>query len=354
MVKSINPRHHNRFGSAIPWLILSLLVAAGLLVWVLLASPGKRHKPVVPSLTPPTDADTEAMHNQLAELGDQFGQVLEHQRDAGPLIERIDALIVKYPQSAEAHTLRGQVLIYAGRLDEALDSLERSLKLNPEQANVHLLAGTAASKLDRLEDAARHYAEAVKLQPDVGTNAIFLATIQHKLGRDYEAVPTLLTAIQHDAKLHGAYALLSDIYAEQGKLDLAQAQIKRAIDALNDPDSRVYVIYTLKRAALLRRADQPGESLALLDALPAAEQQRPDVLRDIAESWGMLGKPEMAARRYELALQVDPSNDHAAAEAVRWWLKADDTEAAERNLKALRRINPRHPALPELNAAVSH
>jgi len=68
----------------------------------------------------------------------------------------------------------------------------------------------------------------------------------------------------------------------------------------------------------------------------------------------MLGKPALAAEQYEKALDLDPSHDHAAAEAARWWLKAGDPDAAARNLKVLRRINPRHPAIPELAEQVSH
>ena len=63
----------------------------------------------------------------------------------------------------------------------------------------------------------------------------------------------------------------------------------------------------------------------------------------------MLGKPAMAAELYERVLAVDPSNDLAAAEAARWWLKADNPDAARRNLQALRRINPRHEAVNELD-----
>lgn len=335
------------------WLILVvLLLLAGVFTYLIL-NPARRHKPVVPSLATPTDPDTQALNDQLDELGDQFGGVMEHQRDTQPLIDKINALIAEHPGAPEAHTLLGQVLIFAGRFDDGLAELKQSLKLNPDQPNVHELAGTTAATLGRLDEAEHQYTEAMRLDPDNPRHAVFLATVQHKLGRDDQAIATLINVVQHDAGQHAAYALLSDIYAGQGKLGLALDQAQRAIDALNKPNSPTFVLYTRKRAKLLRQDKQPAESLALLTALPEKAQTRPDVMRDIAESWDMLGKPALAAQLYEQALTADPTNDLAAAEATRWWLKAGDPEAAQRTLAALRRINPRHPDLPKLDAEIN-
>ncbi len=336
------------------WIAACLAAVLIVLAYAYFTSGSRSSDPVIPSLTgPPPTPEQQALDDQLAELGDLFGQVMEHNRDVAPLIERIDALLSKHPDLAAGHTLRGQTLMFASRLDEALQALERSLAIEPEQAGIHQLAGAAAEKLDRLEAAREHYEAALRLQPDSGSYAIFLANAQHKLDRDYDAIPTLTGAIQRNSKLHGAYALLSDIYASQDKPDAALAQIDRALNAVDDPESPVHVVYTIKRAAVLRLDDQPAESLAALTALPAMAQLRPDVMRDVAESWDMLGKPAMAASHYEQALGADPSNDHAAAQAVHWWLKAGDAAAAGRNLKTLRRINPRHPNLPRLDAEVS-
>ena len=305
-----------------------------------------------PTAEPQSHVDAQALDDELTELGDRFGQVMENKRDAQPLINRIDALLARYPDSAAGHTLRGQVLMYSGRLDLAIGSLERSLEIEPRQAGIHRLTGTAAMKLDRLEVARHHYEQALSIEPDDGGHAVFLANVQHKLGNNDEAVTTLLAAIRHDSQLHSAYALLSDIYAGQNKPGLAMDQIKRAIETAPTGYTSTRVAYTLKRAALLRRDNQPAESLALLDALPPDARHRADVLRDTATSWALLGKPTMAAAHYEKVLMIDPSNDHAAAEAARWWLKAGEPEGARRNLKALRRINPRHAAIPDLDAAI--
>jgi tetratricopeptide (TPR) repeat protein len=344
--------HHNEAGGATPWLITGLLLLAAI-VAVALWGPGRGDESVdTPTDPPPAHADPQALDAELTELGDLFGLVMDNKRDAQPLIDRIDRLIADYPDLAAAHMLRGQVLMYTGRLDPALASMDRSLEIEPRQADVHLLAGTMAMQMDRVEVARYHYEQALAIEPDNGRHAVFLANVQHKLGQDDEAVATLLAALRRDSQLHSAYALMSDIYTKQNKLGMALDQIERAIEATPVDNPRTHVAYSLKRAALFRRDNQPAESLAVLGALPPDARLRPDVLRDTATSWALLGKPALAAEHYENVLTVDPSNDHAAAEAARWWIKAGDTEAAGRNLQTLRRINPRHPAIPELDAVI--
>jgi len=335
------------------WLVI-VLVGLVLIVLLTLFGRGQRSQPVVPPLTVPVSEDAVRMNDQLSELGDQFSQVMEHQRDAGPLLEKLEALAERHPDTAAVHTLRGQVLMYAGRWEASLAALQASLEHDPKQPGIHQLAGSVAAQLELLDTAQDHYQQALDLEPEVGAHAIFLANIQHKMGLDHEANITLLQAIRRDSDLHGAYALLSDIYATQGKLDLAMQQIQRALEATADLPEQARTVYSIKKASLLRKQQQPAESLGVLNALPLTAQLRPDVMRDTAASWSMLEKPAMAAEVYEHALTRDPSSDHAAAQAAHWRLEAGEPNAASRHLKALRRINPRHPDIPTLDKRLKH
>ncbi|MEZ6191542.1 MAG: tetratricopeptide repeat protein [Phycisphaerales bacterium] len=278
---------------------------------------------------------------------------MDNQRDAGPLIDRIDRFLADHPDAADAYTLRGQALIYAGRSEEALKSFGRSLELKPRQAGVQVIAGTTAMGLERYEESLKHYETALSIDPGNGVNAVYLANVQQKIGQDDEAVTTLLTALRRDSSLHGAYALLSDIYAKQNKLAMAIDQIESAIETAPEDNQSAHTAYTVKRAALLRRDNRPAEAIAALEALPPEARLRPEVLRDTATGWAMLGKPAMAAELYERALAVDPSSDTAAAEAARWWIKAGNTDAARRCLQLLQRINPRHESIPILQKVIA-
>ncbi len=335
------------------WIIIAFFVFAFLIAPFIFSfqSPGPR--PTIPPLgPPPPPAEVQALNDALADLGDQFGLAMENNRDVGPLIERLDQIIADYPDAAPAYTLKGQMLMFAGRLTETVDAFEHSLQIDPDQANIHQLVGSAQMKLGHLEAAVEHYKKALELEPDQTNHAIFLANAQFKLEQYDDAIQTLEQAIRHDSQLHSAYALLSDIYAKQGKTGLALDQIDRAIEAMPADKARLNIAYILKRAALLRHDNQPAESLALLNRLPAEAQLSPAVLQAVAETWDMLGKPAMAADRYQRVLAADPTNDHAAAEAAKWNLKAGNKEAARQDVKTLQRINPRHPSLPVLLQAL--
>jgi len=346
------PTSRRLWGGVAHWLILVGVVLAALGA-LALWGPGRGVPDSAdPKANTPPPADPQAVNTELEELGDLFGQVYENQRDAQPVIDRIDKLLTQHPDSADTHTLRGQVLLYAGRSDEALIALQASLKLKPRQAGVHRMAGNLAMKLHQYDAAKHHYEQAMTIEPGNGESAVFLANVQLKLNEDDQAAATLLTALRRNSDLHSAYALLSDVYAKKNKLQLALDQAQRAIETAPADNPNLRTTYTLKRAALLRRNNQPAESLALLEALPAEARLNDHVMRDTATCWAMLGKPEMAAELYERVLKVDPSSDLAAAEAARWRIKAGDLDAARKHVQTLRRINPRHEALNDLDKAL--
>ncbi len=335
------------FGGAAPWLILVVVVLAGLGA-LALWGPGRGGPgPADPKDTAAPLMDAETLGQELAGIGDLFSQAMENQRDMQPVIDRLDKLVAQQP-TAKAHTLHGQVLMYAGRSAEALAAFEASLELQPRKVNTHRLAGNLAMKLEQYDKARHHYEQARSIEPGKGEHAVYLANLQVKLNEDDQAQATLLTALRRDSQLHSAYALLSDIYTKKNKLGLALDQIQRAIETVPANNPNLRTVYVLKRAAILRRDNQPAESLATLNALPSDTRMQPKVLRDTATSWVMLGKPKMAAELYEQVLRIDPSSDLAAAEAARWRIKVGDTDAARGLLKTLRRINPRYEALVEL------
>jgi tetratricopeptide (TPR) repeat protein len=339
-------------GSAAPWVVLVVLLLAVLGV-LALWSPGRSVNTVGGSAAvDPSVGAMQAVAEELGEIGDLFGKAIENSRDAQPLIDRVDVVLAEHPELAEAHTLRAQLLMAAGRLDESLDAFDASLKIDARQPEVLMLAGTVAGKSGRYEDARHHFEQALSIDPGNGRYAISLASAQIKLGQDDEAVQTLLAAIRRDSELHGAYMTLSDIYGKQNKLGIALSQIDRAIEKLPKDKPVLRVTYTLRRAKLLRRNNQPGESLVTLTSLPDGAPYQPNVMRDIAISWTMLGKPAMAAKHYEQALTLDPSNDLAAAQAARFRIKAGDIDTARKHVETLRRINPRAEALVELDRLI--
>jgi tetratricopeptide (TPR) repeat protein len=337
-----------RVGGAVPWLIF-VVVVLGLLGALALWGPGRGgSESIDPLVDGVVSGSSKDITDELEKLGDLLIQAGENKRDIGPLLGRVEKLIVEQPESVEAHTLHAQMLLEAGRPGDALGAFQAALKIEPRQARVHQMAGDLAMNLEMFEDARHHYEQALSIEPGSGRYAVSLANLQFKVREDAEATETLLTALRRDSELHSAYALLADIYARKNKVQLALGQLRRAIESVPEEDSRTRSIYVIKRAALLRRDNQAAESLAALQGLGMDGGLRGLILRDMATSWMMLGKPEMAAELYEGVLRADPSSDLAAAGAAKWRMKVGDMDAARKHVQTLRRINPRHESLIEL------
>lgn len=269
-------RYHRDTGSAAPWLVLAVLLLAvlgALALW----GPGRSTDSDGdgPAAAKPSDSVIREIAQELGEIGELFSKVMENNRDAQPLIDRVDAVLADHPSLAEAHTLRGQLLMFMGRLDESLGAFHASLEAKPRQPEVLMLAGSVAGKIGRYEDARHDFEQALSIEPGNGRYAISLASAQIKLGHDDQAVQTLLTAIRRDSQLHGAYMTLSDIYGKQNKISMAMSQIEHAIEKVPWDKPRLRVVYTLRRAALLRRDNQPAESLAALQSLAARRYINP-------------------------------------------------------------------------------
>src|SRR5690606_9150670 len=126
---------------------------------------------------------------------------------------------------------------------------------------------------------------------------------------------------------------------------MAVDQARRAVDLAPASEPERVVVYKRRWSALLRRANQPAEALAVLRGLTPPQQFEPGVMDDLAACWALLGQPERAAEHYESALLLDPANPVAAASAAHWHLEANQPERAERMIQRLRRLSPHSPKL---------
>jgi Tfp pilus assembly protein PilF len=343
------PKAHrsHRPAGAQPWIIALLALAAVLTAFLLL----RRDRPSAADAAAGAGAiyfDETAAVQELDQLQQRFTDLVSSGKDVTPLIVDMQRLVERYPRISAARTLWAQALLFTGRGREALQQLEQSLQLDPRQAEVHLLAGTVALQLAQIEVAERHYSQAVGLDTANGRYRLHLASIYLKQ-QDYDkARATLLEALRCDSSLHEAHAALSDLYAQQNKVNLAVEQIKRALELSPPDDHARRTIYLRKEAALFRRDNKPEEALAVLRQLPPVAMMEIAVGDDLAGCWAMLGQPDKAASHFEQVLIIDATNDLAAARAALWRIRADQPDKARQNLETLRRINPRSNAIAEI------
>jgi tetratricopeptide (TPR) repeat protein len=217
---------------------------------------------------------------------------------------------------------------------------------------VHQLAGHVALINDDLDGASRHYAQAVALDPRNGRYRLHVADIHLRRGEFDEARKTLVQALALDSSLHEAHSALSDLYARENKLPLALQQIQKAIELVGDGQRRPLVTYTRKKAALLRRDNQPAAALRVLETLRAAERIEPAVMNEVATCFGQMNQPQHAAEMYEQALIVLPLDVDLIIGAADWQIRAGHADRAGEHIRTLETIHSDHPAIARLRERV--
>lgn len=296
--------------------------------------------------------DRRQASEELADLQEKFASAAEAGNTRG-ILEDARRLVERYPRYAPARNTLAQVLIYEEKQREAYEELKRSMELDKQQPETHLLAGTVARGLGLMEESARHYSDAASLDPRNVSYKLHLAQIYVERNDLERAQIIVLEALAIDSSAYTAYALLSEINARRNDVPQALLNIDRAIERTPIALRPLQVQYILRKAALLRRSNDPDAALQVIASLTAAEARESAALNEAAVCWGMLDKPAMAAKVYEDAFANAPLNDRLAAAAARWHIKAGDPRAAKAMIERIRSINPRLPVIAELEAELA-
>jgi Tfp pilus assembly protein PilF len=117
-----------------------------------------------------------------------------------------------------------------GDLDQAVDLYRRSIDALPT-AEAHTFLGWTYSFRGDYEAAIRECREAIRVDPDFGNPYNDIGSYLIKLGRHAEAIPWLrqaMTASRYEPR-HYPHVNLARVYARQGKLYDAIAEVRRAL-----------------------------------------------------------------------------------------------------------------------------
>ncbi len=301
--------------------------------------------------------DPQAVEREAQELVILGHRVLEEyrQKDGPPpppeLVRDVGAFLERHPDHAECRELYATLLIAVNRLEEGYGHLVGLLKAQTQRGDLHLLAGTVAKDRGDWAAAERHYRDAVAVDALNPAAHVHLGSVLTHKGEFDPARDALLTALRLDDGQHKAYRGLSEVFAKQGKLVPALTQIDKAIERVPEKDREAAIPYIRFKAMLLRRDNKPSEALhTLLYSLSAQEQALEGVVDDLALCLTMDGRYAQAASIFEGQMRLRPFDPRPAVEATRLRLKAGDRDAAARHLEALKRIDPRQPAIAELQA----
>ncbi len=293
---------------------------------------------------PVTLAQAEARAQVLSE---RFEAALINHRDPRPLLPDIEQLAADRPDLADAHRLLGQMHSVQGRKQEAYNAFARALTLSENNAELQVLAGAGAEELGHWQDAERHYAAARTLKPDDAEVWVRLANVAIKQGHIDEARGILTEAIERDHALYEAHGLMATVQTTDGDEEAALASLERAYNLLLPKGGKDLQKVALRLADLLRSRGEPVVAEKVLRLPEPEDYFTPEIMAAHADALDAAGLADVAGQYYQQWSVREPANPLPAAEAVHWYLRGGDLNQARAMLVVLRRIDARHPRIPQ-------
>ena len=145
------------------------------------------------------------------------------------------------------------------RLDEAHETFAEAEEIAPDDGEV--VAGLGAVAHRRGEPEARELLErAVERTPDSTAAALYLGRLRLDAGELEAAVDALVSAKRNDPRSWRAYAWLSEVYLLQERFDLAESQLREALDR-----NPAVVGLRIDLAALLLDRGRNADALVFLE-----------------------------------------------------------------------------------------
>ncbi|MGH9063247.1 MAG: tetratricopeptide repeat protein [Acidimicrobiales bacterium] len=261
---------------------------------------------------------------------------LERAGDLDGVVIVLEGVLDRSPSNPGALTHLARVQLERGRLSEAASALDRAEAATGTTPATARLRGDLSYKGGRWEQAARAYQDAGALG-DKGTwSLVQLARCQVRLGDVEGARGTALRAAERDAGSVGAWVVLGDLAAREGRMDEAEKMYGCAHDhAPDDP----WAYAKLVEARLLRlppeRRDAEVKVLLkttgrdnkhLLGVLAKLRSQQGDH-EAAARAWGDRARStgDLYARKMEgYALRKAGKVDEAAAVLGQCLVRAPD------------------------------
>ncbi|MCC6426606.1 MAG: tetratricopeptide repeat protein [Phycisphaerales bacterium] len=240
----------------------------------------------------------------------------------------LEAAIRSYPDNQELRLALAAELLALKKPEEAYEQYTSALSIGPREPRIEFTAGTAASTIGKLERAVEHYSAAQTADPTVADYPLYLGQVQAKLGHNESAKASLLRAAKLNEDRAIIWGTLADIALRENNAGLAAQHAAKARTL--EPSNAVY---RLIEARALNRLARPEEALELLIAMPDADKRQPEIMRLMSDCYGLMKRPEDAARLYAIAADEDTTSAELAFHAGEWYDKAMDPEKARQYLK---------------------
>jgi tetratricopeptide (TPR) repeat protein len=201
--------------------------------------------------------------------------ILYHRGRAHMLVskESYEQMYKADPNSWRVHQALAQSFVEADRLDDAVHECENALNLRPQEPGLHEELADIYWKQNQLEKAEAAFQDELKIDPQSISSLYKLAVVSLERSKPAVTVSLLSEVLRQSPEYR-------DAHYEKGRAEAQLGEVSAAIDDFKaevargdraDVESVRQSYYQL--AQLYRRAQQPEESKAALDAFLRLKQQ---------------------------------------------------------------------------------
>jgi tetratricopeptide (TPR) repeat protein len=148
--------------------------------------------------------------------------------DVGQGIETLMKLVEEHPDDLSFRELLAQAYILYDELDSATELLNEGIRRHPKSAEMHRLRGSVLFLRNEWAAAKDDYEIALQSKPEDAAAHYDLGVCQLKLGKHSDAIDCLREAVRYEPQMINARIELAKLLRQQGKNDLADAELEAA------------------------------------------------------------------------------------------------------------------------------
>jgi Flp pilus assembly protein TadD len=246
--------------------------------------------------------------SELAAL--TLAQVIPDKKDATAALA---TFLQRYPKSHEVRIAYARMLVEQKQLKEARQQFARLLKDDPQDPMSLYALGVLSAQTEDLQAAEGYltaYLKVLAANPDEErdpTQALLLLAQIAEERNDSDAQLKWLAQVGPGDAYLGARIKSAQVIAKRG--DLAGA--RRLLHELNGEDEQDKVRLISAEGQLLRDANRPQESMAVLEAGLKRYPDNTDLLYDYAMAAEKLDRLDVMEKALRRVIKLAPDNQHA-------------------------------------------
>lgn len=231
--------------------------------------------------------------DKAAELSPGDVDILYHRGRAHMLVSKdsYEEMYKADPNSWRVHQALAQSFVEADRLEDAVHECQNALNLRPQEPGLHEELADIYWNQNQLEKAEAAFQEELKVDPESISSMYKLAVVSLERSKPDMTVSLLTQVLQRSPGYRDAHYQRGRAEAQLGQVNEAIADFKAEVAMGNrvDPESLRQSYYQL--AQLYRRAQQPEESKAALEAfLRLKQKEDSDQTRKLQDKMSRAGE----------------------------------------------------------------